>query len=160
MLSADWLISTLFALTKAMSLDFVGIVFFIIFLSRINGTVPQQHHSSNHHEEIEVLINFKCSLKHNIFDTPFLSNFSTLIQSIDRLEQPQASHYIKQEPDFLNSSGGDDIYSGNNFHSKHVCKVCGDRASGKHYGLYSCEGCKVIAKYNNYLLYNNNYLQF
>ena len=25
-----------------------------------------------------------------------------------------------------------------------VCLICGDRASGKHYGAYSCEGCKVI----------------
>ena len=24
-----------------------------------------------------------------------------------------------------------------------VCVVCCDRASGKHYGVYSCEGCKV-----------------
>lgn len=24
------------------------------------------------------------------------------------------------------------------------CKVCGDRASGFHYGVTSCEGCKVI----------------
>lgn len=23
------------------------------------------------------------------------------------------------------------------------CKVCGDRASGYHYGVTSCEGCKV-----------------
>ena len=23
------------------------------------------------------------------------------------------------------------------------CKVCGDRASGFHYGVTSCEGCKV-----------------
>ena len=71
-----------------------------------------------------------------------------IIQNIERHEQPQGSHYIKQEPEFLPSSdnhviGGDDLYSGNSFHSKHVCKVCGDRASGKHYGLYSCEGCKV-----------------
>lgn len=26
------------------------------------------------------------------------------------------------------------------------CKVCGDKASGYHYGVTSCEGCKV---YNN-----------
>lgn len=24
------------------------------------------------------------------------------------------------------------------------CKVCGDKASGYHYGVTSCEGCKVI----------------
>lgn len=24
------------------------------------------------------------------------------------------------------------------------CKVCNDRASGIHYGVASCEGCKVI----------------
>lgn len=24
-----------------------------------------------------------------------------------------------------------------------LCRICGDRASGFHYGVHSCEGCKV-----------------
>ncbi|KAK0165868.1 hypothetical protein PV328_004350 [Microctonus aethiopoides] len=32
-----------------------------------------------------------------------------------------------------------------------LCRVCGDKASGFHYGVHSCEGCKVLNFFENCL---------
>ncbi|CAH8596534.1 unnamed protein product [Schistosoma turkestanicum] len=37
--------------------------------------------------------------------------------------------------------GGASILSG-----QYICSICSDRASGKHYGVFSCEGCKGFFK--------------
>ena len=44
--------------------------------------------------------------------------------------------------------------------SKEYCRVCGDLASGVHFGVFSCEGCKVrfLPDSRNFLIAFGNYI--
>ncbi|KAK4474995.1 hypothetical protein MN116_002095 [Schistosoma mekongi] len=101
--------------------------------------------SSFHLDPNNLSNNLHYDKSHPIISSPLLSNNNNCTSpsqsSVCCLLRPSGRSTSTSSGSSCGSSNSTSLSSG-----QYMCSICSDRASGKHYGVFSCEGCKGFFK--------------